>query len=276
MSGRIPRWIGAVEAVDRGVWYAYRATEIVRDEVLRAFVDEALRDRVTARAYARQAVYLPGGARFEEGLFAWEERALSAPPFPREGRVLLAAAGGGRELRALLDRGLSVTAFEPSDYLRRGAEEVARGRDARVLAGAYADLPAAARGAGPLATLRDERFDAVVLGWGSITHLTRREEHMETLTALSLLAPGAPVLLSFFLRKDEARGRSVALRRAVRRCLTAIGGRRVPEGVGYEQGGGFVYWFTALELHELAMSTGYRVEALDVSSFPHATLVPHG
>ena len=276
MTGRIPRWVAAVEAIDRGAWYAYRATEIVRDELLRAFVDEALRDRVTARAYARQSGYLPGGARFEEGLFAWEERALSAPPFPAAGRVLLAAAGGGRELAALLARGLSVTAFEPSDFLRAGAVEVARGRDARVLAGAYGDLPDAVLGRGPLASLRDEHYDAVVLGWGSLTHLTRREEHEQTLSAVRALAPTAPVLLSFFLRKEDARGKSVVLRRALRRAFGALGGRDAPDGVGYEQGGGFVYWFTALEIHELAMATGYRVDALDLSSFPHATLVPHG
>lgn len=276
MSPRIPRWIGAVEAVDRGAWYAYRATEILRDELLRAFVDERLRADVTARAYARQSGYLPGGERFEEGLFAWEARALSSPPFPQRGRVLLAAAGGGRELRALLDRGHGVTAFEPSDFLRAGAEAVARGRDARVLAGAYADLPAAVDGRGPLASLRDERFDAVILGWGSLTHLTSPREHRRTLEAARALAPRAPLLLSFFLRKPHERGRSVALRRALRRALGALGGRDVPDGVGYEQGGGFVYWFTALELHSLAMESGYRVEALELASFPHAILVPHG
>ncbi len=276
MSRRLPRWIGAVEAIDRAAWYAYRTTEIVRDELLRAYVDEDLRGDVTARAYARQSGYLPGGERFEEGLFAWEARALSGPRFPASGRVLLAAAGGGRELRALLDRGHTVTAFEPSAFLRVGAEAVARGREARVLEGAYCDLPAAVDGRGPLASLRDERFDAVVLGWGSLTHLTRPAEHRETLEAVRALAPRAPLLLSFFLRKDRERGRSVAARRALRRVLGVLGGRAAPDGVGYEQGGGFVYWFTALEVHELAMAAGYRVETLELASFPHAILVPHG
>lgn len=272
----IPRWVGAIEAIDRLAWYGYRTTEIVRDELFRAFVPETTRDDVTARAYSRQAAYLPGGARFEEGLFPWEERALSAPPFPQRGRVLLTAAGGGRELRALLDRGLSVTAFEPSAYLRQGACAVAEGRDARVLDGAYADLDAAAEGHGPLASLRNESFDAVILGWGSLTHVTKHEDHVAVLRAIRTLAPKAPLLFSFFLRKDDARGKSVQLRRGLRRVFSAVGGASPPEGVGYELGGGFVYWFTALEVHELAMKTGYAVDTLDITSFPHAVLVPHG
>ena len=204
---------------------------------------------------------------------------LARPEVPRSGRVLLAAAGGGRELKALLDRGFEVTAFEPNPVLFEGASRVAAGSSrARVVRATYADLMAAVNRTGPLAGLNDELFDFVLFGWGSFTHLTRAELQLQVLRAARALAPRAPLSLSFFMRPaKQVDSRSARMRGALRGLLKRAGGQQpIEPGLGYDYGGGFVYSFTMDEVSDLAQQAGYRIEFLDEKVFPHVILQPLG
>src|SRR5882724_468985 len=100
------RFSRALSALDVG-------QQIVRDELLFAFLPPSQRNSLTFDAYALSRPYVAGGEYFLEGLWAWETALLEDHRVPRSGRVLLGAAGGGRELRALLERGYEVYAFEP-------------------------------------------------------------------------------------------------------------------------------------------------------------------
>jgi SAM-dependent methyltransferase len=277
----VPLWVRALQRTDRLAWYAFHGYEVLRDELLFAWIDPKDRDEVTQHAYRAQHAYLPGGTTFDRGLFDWERALLDRPEIPREGRVLLAAAGGGRELLALAERGYDVTAFEPNPVLRQGAAGVAeRFADrARVRDGVYADLDGAVHGRGPLAELRDRApFDLVVLGWGSITHVLDEPARDALLRAVRALAPRAPVITSFFLRPDGGHGgRTAEARSLLRRAFARVGARNasIPAGLAYESGGGFVYAFTEGEVQTMAHRAGYAVRVLDASPFPHALLVPH-
>jgi hypothetical protein len=273
----LPLWARALRAVDRIAWYAYHAHEIARDELLFAWLRPELRATATVDAYSDMRTYLPGGATFLAGLFPWEEALLAQPCIPRTGRVLLAAAGGGRELKALVERGYSVTAFEPNPVLFGGAKQVAAGSDlVQLIRGAFVDLIAAADGHGKLASIRGQDFDWILFGWGSFTHVTDRREQVAILQAARRLAPRAPLALSFFLRKPEISvSRSHRLRLLIRGTLRRAGGAfPIEPGLGYDSSGGFVYSFTMDELSELARSAGYRVEMHDTQIFPHAILLP--
>jgi hypothetical protein len=278
----VPRWVRVIQTIDRAAWYAFHGFEVVRDELLLAWVDPAQRGAVIENAYRAQSVYLPGGTVFERGLFAWERSLLARPEVPASGKVLLAAAGGGRELKALIERGFEVCAFEPNPVLREGALQVAHARpDSRsiVLDGLFADLGAAARGEGPLAALAQRApFDLVMLGWGSITHVLSQQEQLDLLSSVRKLAPNAPVITSFFLRPDAGYGGRTEQIRATLRSLFAWMGAPNPApepGLAYEAGGGFVYAYSESEVQQLAHSAGYSVVVLEASPFPHALLVPH-
>jgi hypothetical protein len=225
------------------------------------------------------ATYLPGGTTYEGGLFAWERALLEDARIPRSGRVLLAAAGGGRELRALCQAGYEVTAFEPNPDLLSGARATGQAFPrARVLEGSYADLVNAVEaGTGPLAELSVRSFDWMLLGWGSFTHVTEPREQALVLRAARALVPSGPVVLSFFLKNAAADvpSRSRVLRRALRSAFGRLGGAATPPpGLSYEYGGGFAYHFTEAELRGLAESAGYAVTRFDVAAFPHAILLP--
>ncbi|TKD04977.1 class I SAM-dependent methyltransferase [Polyangium fumosum] len=279
MTYRIPPWVRALLAADRLAHRIATAREGLRDELLLAWIPEADRAALTAALYARQKTYLPGGHRFESGLFTWEKRALDAPAFPRAGRVLVGAAGAGREVVALLERGYTVTAFDPCEAFVESARALAKDRPADILLGSYDDLVAAAQGrGGPLASLGDPlSFDAVILGWGSLSHVLPGAARLGLLRAVRTLAPRAVVLTSFQLRHDseaktETKGR---LRDALRRAFTAMGapGRSEPGDQFYADGGFFSY-LSPDEIPRVAFESGYEVALFEEGPYPHALLVP--
>jgi hypothetical protein len=266
-------------AFDRGVWMLYRGVEVLCDELMLAWVPPSLYQDLMQQGYARAGHYLPGGSTHENGLFPWERAVITSSSFPHEGRLLLGAVGGGRELPGLLDLGFHVTAFEPNDVLVAGAQHLASTlHGAQVHQGSYADLIRAIHdGDGPLAeALSGPPFDGIILGWGSLTHVIDEQERRELLTALRILAPTAPVLISFFLRSDKPnQGNSERLRHWLRPWLDRAGAPYRPEpGVLVDPRFGFVYAFTEKEIYDLAFSCGYRVELLKPCDFSHALFVP--
>ncbi|MRG97896.1 class I SAM-dependent methyltransferase [Polyangium spumosum] len=279
MPYRIPSWVRALLAADRLAHRLATAREGLRDELLLAWIPETDRAALTAALYARQRTYLPGGHRFESGLFTWEKRALDAPAFPREGRVLVGAAGAGREVVALLDRGYSVTAFDPCVDFVESARALVQNRRAKILLGSYDDLVAASEGrGGALASLAEPpSFDAVILGWGSLSHVLPASARLGLLRAVRTLAPRAVVLTSFQLRHDteaktETKGR---LRDALRRAFTTMGapGRSEP-GDQFFPDGGFFSYLSPDEIPRAAFEAGYEVALFEEGPYPHALLAP--
>lgn len=276
----IPPWIRALLAVDRVVHSSVRLAALVRSEVLLAGADAATRHAVNAQVFSAEDTYTPGGPAFAQGLFDWERDALAHPAFPAAGRVLLGGAGGGRELVALCDAGYAVDAFEPAPGLYDALAAVASQRSGvRTFAAGYGELiDAVVHGHGPLAALRATRYDAVVLGWASVTHLTDDRELRALLAALRSLAPTAPVLLSYLGPDDDGRanGRVEALRRPLRSALARVTGRHVAEGEGFAPGAGFYRRFAPAQMEALAAEAGYRCALHRVQPYPHALLVPRG
>jgi hypothetical protein len=267
-------------AFDRVARRAASLQEGLRDELMLAWIVPEDRLRVTASLYAEQASYLPGGRHFKGGLFPWEQRVLESGMFPHKGRVLLGAAGGGRELMALLERGFEVVAFDPCERFAEAARQASASHaGASVFHASYADLVDAAAGrGGPLSlAVRSQGFDAVVLGWGSLSHVTFPADRLSLLRALRAIAPRAPVLASFGLRpvaleSPQSKGR---VRNTLRRFFAAMGapGSSGP-GDLFDPDAGFLTMFAADEITSLAWEAGYEVALWEEGSYPHAVLVP--
>jgi hypothetical protein len=277
MHARAPNWARLVCRVSRGLNRVDRSQQILRDELLFAFLPPSYRRELTFDAYASTKAYSSGGDFFSQGLFPWEVALLDHPQIPRAGRVLLAAAGGGRELEALLKRGYDVFAFEPVPALFEQAQHVARGSGASVVKASYSDLVTRARGGqGPLDRLKGP-FDFCLLGWGSLSHLTELSEVLDVLAALRTLAPHAPVITSFFLRASGVApsvGGARRLRRLLRRVFAVAGGRPVHPGLQFYLDAGFVRPLLREELYDLCERTGYEVAYFTEVDYPHALLLP--
>lgn len=196
-------------------------------------------------------------------LFALEE-ALIARELPRApARVLVGACGAGREALALAARGYQVHAFDPAPAFV--AESRRRlGAAIPVAQLSYEQLSAAVLdGAQPLT---QERFDAVVLGCGSLSHVLQAHEQRRLFEALHVLCPFGPLVASF-LWTDEEGGEAAFVGRAARwggrigrtlARLRGLSGDASPR-LSYQAERGFAYTFTRREIERLARAVARRV-----------------
>jgi len=124
--------------------------------------------------------------------------------------------------------------------------------------------------------LATEHYDAVLLGWGALSHVILPSVRERTLATAAALAPDGPVLASFLLRgQDRRSGRS-------RRLGCAIGdrigrARGVTEDTGevsFSTNLGFAYVFGKGELEALAASCDRQLVWDREPGFPHATFLP--
>lgn len=256
MSRAVPWWVRGVVASDRALAEALALRAAVRDAALLHLLDADTRAAVTAWRYAGQTTYLPGGAAYTRGLFDWEREALEHLQLAPGARVLVGGAGGGRELAALAALGFTAVGFDPSPGLVAGAA----GRlpaGASLVQGDYAALCEAVEGrGGALAgTVAAGPWDAVVCGWGSLSHLPDAASRRRLFAALAALTPR--VLVSTVL-PPRHRGRAGKVFGAVGAALDALGARGRPEAdAAYVEGVGFVARVELAALDALAAQTGW-------------------
>jgi hypothetical protein len=225
------------------------------------------RSALTARLYARS----PHGHR--RALFDWEEPWFerSLPPAPA--RILVGGAGQGREVEHLLERGYGVIAFDvrPTECAR--AQSFTLG---------YEELAPALEGEGSPRALEAARaiaeaapFDAVLLGWLSLSHVTEPIAQDALFSALDRLAPRAPLLASFWMTsmrrmstsRAHALGAALGERTRARAPTTPLHDvplRCLPHT-------GFVYLFDRARLESLARAVHRTFELDETADCPHAT-----
>jgi len=209
------------------------------------------------------------------GLWDWEERWYAARLPAAPARLLVGGAGAGREALPLGERGYQVDALEPSARLCAMLADVL-GPGRLAVNASYEELSRALLdgGDGDAAVLRGRRYDAVILGWGSFTHVLLAEERRRAVRACAQLTDG-PILASFWMRDQAADAESSA--RASRRGR-AIGPRRGRLRLGEASPTGersaFGHAFERDELEAMAHEVGRDVIWEGASGvYPHATLV---
>lgn len=301
----LPLWVRAFLAVDAIATRLENGHAALRDELFLALIPASERVRVTAALYAKQRTYLPGGHRYEQGLFPWEERAIAHARFPKRGHVLVGAAGAGREARGLAALGYRVSAFDPCEaFVDAASSALEHQGEIRFARGAYEDLEPASRGVGPLAELLSQRdprasereVHAVVLGWGSLSHVAPHSARAKLLRDVRAVAPRAVVLTSFALHPDsppvrvraleavgaagddqlaERRASKGRARDALRRIFSTLGAPG-ESGAGdhFYPDAGFLTMLWPDELYRIAFRAGYEVVLFEEGPYPHALLAP--
>ena len=194
-------------------------------------------------------------------LFDWEDRWFAERLPPAPARVLVGACGSGREVLALLAAGYEVHGFEPAGSLLA----LARGRagEATLWQDSYETW---------LERKDEPDYDAVLLGWGSISHVLEATTRRALIRQAAQVCPTGPILLSYWARSTSpgaARARKIGAR------LGARLGAGPALGDAYRPNIGFVHMFSRAELGDLGASAGRSicVEG-EPSDYPHATLLP--
>jgi hypothetical protein len=229
--------------------------------------------RFTAAQYGAMNLYN------ESGIFEWEREWLEADLPPAPARILLGGAGTGRETRFLSGRGYSITGFDPIEKAVERARGLAGGKPTEIyLVGSYEQL------ADPK-TEKDRAFseyiqslspfDAVLLGWGSFTHIVTYDLRLMTLKRCMELCPHGPLLLSYWARfGDQQASVSRAARLGMRIGAAAAGFRRELDENDTVVASGFGHTFTKGEIEQLAEKAGYTVAMITNHVYAHATLRP--
>jgi hypothetical protein len=221
---------------------------------------------ITERLYDRQATYGP------KGLFPWERvwYARDLPPAPA--RLLIGGCGSGREMVPLVEAGYEVCGFEPAGRLCGSARLALPGRKIWQLR--YEDL--AMSGGGELAS--SAPYSAVILGWGSFSHILAAPMRARVIEVLHRSCPRGPILLSFHLAHSRAERQPGGM---LERGASYLGGsvgrlRRLPRPAGnapvFLPHCGFIHRFSELEIEGLARLVGRHVTWGDeLRSYPHCS-----
>jgi len=136
------------------------------------------------------------------GLWAWEEAAFGQL-FPGRRRILVAGAGGGREVIALAKLGHEVSGFDASEELTRDCVDNLRtsGVTAKIDHAPPGEVPAGPRS-----------HDALVIGRGVYHHIPGRKNRVKFLAACrERIEDNCPVFLGDFLIRGETGHRLTAI-----------------------------------------------------------------
>lgn len=256
-------------SMERFMWGAKSALRGYLDSVLTP--DERI--AITVQLYASASNY----GRSDRGLYDWEQswfqRVLPSPP----AKILVGAAGAGREVAFLIEAGYDVDAFEPVSDACEKCRAILGGRG-QVVRSTYGEL---VRGGGQLGrVLQGARYDAVLLGWSSLSHVFGLKERKQLLQRCAELAPRGPILASFMMTTplgdiaDRRAGRAERLGRAVGELHASLRGVDVvPEPIVFGSRFGLACLLSAQEIEALGTGIGRKVVWGEAESYPHAAFV---
>jgi hypothetical protein len=184
----------------------------------------------------------------QRGLFDWE-RVVVEQYFQPGSRILVAAAGGGREVLALRQAGFQAEGFDCSPTLVKAGDALFDGLGER------RGVTLCAAGQVPSGPALDQ---GLIVGWTGYTHIPTRGRRIALLEGLRHRAmPGAPVLLSFFPRDRSPQYENLNYWTAsVSRFL--FRGRKEGPEPGDHLGWCFTHTFTREEVEAELRAAGFR------------------
>ena len=214
--------------------------------------------------------------RSDNGLFDWEEAWFTNQLPPAPAKILVTAAGTGREAIALKKLGYSVDALEPAPDPAWVCKKHL-GPGSTVALADFAQLTTAVlNNEDNPASAVNKKYDAVILGWGGINHVLCFEHRVALLQACNQLCPEGPLLVSFFMDPHavarQQSGPGSAIGRFFGQKVARI--RDLPqerEPVELTYWGGFIRHFGPQDIHSMGKACGRLTRWQHEGGFPHVT-----
>jgi hypothetical protein len=187
IHGKLDKALAATRACFVGFWLGVLTREDIH--------------AIDKEYYTRSKKDLPGEINFHSkeynrsGLWEFEKRAL-AEHFADCKRLLVIAAGGGREVLALQRMEFQVDGFESHPDLVAVANRLLREE------GAQANVRLIPRDSAPNT---GDVYDGIIVGWGAYMLVQARQRRVALLQQLRAQSQAhAPILISFFVRPSES------------------------------------------------------------------------
>lgn len=205
---------------------------------------------ITSRRY-ENSQYIVSEEHIRRGLFDWEAPIVERY-FRKGSRILVAAAGTGREILALRNAGFHAEGFECNLHLIRTGQSAF---DALREPYPVAFSPADKVPQGPAI------YEGLVVGWTAYSHIptkTRRTQFLQALRARSL--PHSPLIASFFTRNAGSRYDKIAHATAKISRVLSLAHSAGPVELGDDLHQiGYVHRFTQQEIEAELKAAGFQM-----------------
>jgi hypothetical protein len=210
-------------------------------------------ERLTVQRFEFSSYTDPAYAN--SGLWLWEREALQRF-FPRTGRILVGAAGAGREMIALERAGYAVQGFECAQSLVECGGALLRE------SGCHGELICAPSGTVPFL---QGPFDAAIMGWSGYMYIPLRAQRVKLLRDFrSLLVDRGPLLISFETR--EACERRMRWSAQAANWIRKVR-RAEPVSVGDRLDLGFKHWFNREDVASEMAEAGFELEWYSIDGY---------
>jgi 2-polyprenyl-3-methyl-5-hydroxy-6-metoxy-1,4-benzoquinol methylase len=215
-------------------------------------------DEIGVLQYAKWSQYVDENYNLS-GLQHWEKLVLNQY-FQLDSRVVLAAAGGGREAIALARMGYIVDAFDSTPSLALSCKFLVEklGLAVRVFTIGSGDVPKELTS-----------YAGIIVGWGGYMHIPGARNRVAFLRSLRKhVETGAPLLVSFFHRSDRTKRHTLItpIASVIRRL------RGSKEGIEYGDAldGTFDHHFTESEIRRELAEGGFQLSQYYTKPYGHA------
>ena len=216
--------------IERAIRYCHAAGWVGVQSLGLGFLDPEQLVRLTVRRF-ESSTYVVPDYNTGSGLWMWEREALRRF-FPAQGRILVGAAGAGREMIALHRAGYAVEGFECAHTLAEAGQRILRDEGC---SGPLIWAPAC------IVPTIAGHFDGAIMGWSGYMYVPTRRQRVELLRGFrKLLRSGAPLLLSFQTREHLERRFHWSARGA--NWIRKVRGAQ-PVLTGDHLDNGFKHWF---------------------------------
>jgi hypothetical protein len=195
----------------------------------------------------------------QSGLYHWE-KAMIEKHFKDAKKILLIAAGGGRELIALHNMGFDVTSYECNTRL------IVYGNELLLRNGIRKKIEYLPGSSVPeLIT----EYDGIIIGWGAYSLINGRKKRLTFLDGLlPFLKKEAPLMISFLFTRSRTRHEKTIrmisnfFRTIMFRERTETGDMLVPD---------FIHYFTEEEIKKELIQSKFKV--IDYSDSDYGCLI---
>ncbi len=238
------------EVADRWLNRLVRLTNAMHEGFWLGCLNADELNAVTAERFD-QSQYYASTEHNLSGFFEWEKSVLDRF-FRRGSRILVAGAGGGREVLALRKAGFDAEGFDCSLPLVRASEQIFdRLGESKFVTFCEPDVVPP----GP------RIYDGLIVGWAAYTHIPTKARRVAFLQALNQRAlPNSRLLISFFARHGSPSDQ-VLVHWMARLCRFVLRGRKEPLELGDRISfARFVHSFTTDEVEDELRTAGFRVE----------------